>query len=106
MGTRTLPSYVEVTIFRAVQELLSNSARLSHAQHAQVSVDLTSEPVLIEVRGDGPGFDPEQVLAHVRARGNSGLGTLQKRVELLGGRIAYDSSPGQGTHIRVEIPTT
>ncbi len=104
-GDRTLPPYVEVTVFRAVQELLTNVAQHANAAHAQVSVDLDAEPIAIGVEDDGSGFDVNEVLARVRARGTSGLGTLEKRVEMLGGKITYQSATGRGTRVRVQIPS-
>lgn len=106
MGDRKLPSYVEVTLFRAVQELLGNAARHAKSTRALVTVDSGAEPVVVTVEDDGTGFDVEGVLAQVRARGSSGLVTLEKRIEMLGGKITYNSYSGKGTSIRVEIPST
>jgi two-component system, NarL family, sensor histidine kinase DegS len=105
-GDRTLPSYVDVTIFRTVQELLSNAALHARASRAQITVDTNAEPVVVTVEDDGAGFDVDEVLPRVRARGSSGLVTLEKRIEMLGGRITYQSGTGRGTRIRVEIPST
>lgn len=102
---RKLPSYVEVTIFRTVQELVGNVARHANASRAQVGVDASSEPVVVTVEDDGTGFDVDDVLERIRARGSSGLVTLEKRIEMLGGKITYQSSTGRGARIRVEIPS-
>jgi two-component system sensor histidine kinase DegS len=104
-GDRKLSSYIEVTIFRAVQELLSNVARHANASRAQVNVDLNAEPVVVTVEDDGAGFNVDEVLGGLRARGISGMVTLEKRVEMLGGKIVYQSNTGAGTRIRVEIPS-
>lgn len=105
-GDRKLPSYVEVTIFRTVQELLGNAARHANPTRALVMVDSAPEPVVVTVEDDGSGFDVDNALAKVRERGNSGLVTLEKRIEMLGGSIKYQSHAGRGTTIRVEIPST
>jgi two-component system sensor histidine kinase DegS len=104
-GDRTLPPYVEVTILRAMQEFLDNIVEHAHASHAQVSLDLEAEPIVISVEDDGSGFDVKQVLDRARASGSSGLVTLEKRVEMLGGRIAYTSGTGRGTRVRATIPS-
>ncbi len=104
-GERQLPSYVDVTIFRAVQELLNNVVAHAHASHAQISVDIEAEPVVVQVEDDGSGFDVNEVLQRVRARGTSGLPTLEKRVEMLGGKLLYTSGTGRGTRVRVLIPS-
>jgi two-component system sensor histidine kinase DegS len=105
-GDRTLAPYVEVTIFRAIQELLNNVAKHAHASRVQVTLDVNAEPIVIIVEDDGSGFDAPQVLARARARGSSGLVTLEKRIEMLGGNINYQSATGRGTRVRLNIPST
>lgn len=105
-GDRTLAPYVEVTMFRTIQELLNNIAKHAHAARAQVTLDLNAEPVVIIVEDDGSGFDAAQVLARAREGSSSGLVTLEKRVEMLGGNVTYQSATGRGTRIRVVIPST
>lgn len=104
-GDRKLPSYVEVAVFRTVQELLGNAARHANASRAQVVVDSSGEPVVVTVEDDGAGFDVNDVLSRERARGNSGLVMLEKRVEMLGGKVTYQSGTGRGTRIAVAIPS-
>ncbi len=103
-GERSLSPYIEVTLFRAIQELLSNASRHAHASRAQVSLDLEHEPVTVTVEDDGSGFDAEAVLAAARQRGSSGLANLEKRIEMLGGRIQITSGTGRGTKVRIELP--
>lgn len=105
-GDRALAPYVEVTLFRSVQELLNNVAKHAHASRAQVTLDLNAEPTVVIVEDDGTGFDASQVLARARERGSSGLVTLEKRVEMLGGNVNYQSATGRGTRVRVLIPST
>lgn len=104
IGERTLPSYIEVAIFRAVQELMNNVARHAHASRIQISLDLTSDTVLVTVEDDGNGFDVEAVLSAARQRGSGGLANLEKRIQMLGGRIQFQSATGRGTKARVELP--
>lgn len=104
VGENPLPSYIEVTAFRAIQELLSNVARHAHASRVQVGLDLHSDPVVVTVEDDGSGFDVDAVLAAARQRGSSGLPNLEKRVQMLGGQVQIQSATGRGTKIRVELP--
>lgn len=106
LGERTLSPYLEVTLFRTIQELLNNSARHAHATRVQVNLDLQSDPVSVTVEDDGSGFDVPAVLATARQRGTSGLANLEKRIGMLGGKIHFQSSTGRGTKVRVEIPVT
>jgi two-component system sensor histidine kinase DegS len=103
-GDRVLPPYVEVTIFRAVQELLNNIAQHANASRVQVTLDLDADPILLVVEDDGSGFDAAEVLARMRARGGSGLVTLEKRVEMLEGHISFQSGTGRGARAEIEIP--
>lgn len=105
LGENPLPSYIEVAIFRSIQELLSNVARHAHAARVQVTLDLQSNPVIVNVEDDGSGFDVDTVLASVRQRGVSGLANLEKRIHMLGGKIQIQSATGRGTKIRVELAT-
>ena len=106
LGETTLPSYIEVTLFRAVQELLNNTARHAHASRVQVTLDLQDNPVVVTVEDDGSGFDVTSAIAAARQRSSSGLVNLEKRVEMLGGKIQFQSGTGRGTKVRVELPTS
>lgn len=100
--SRRLSPLVQTTLYRILQEALTNVAR--HARARTIGVVLKSEGPTLElsIRDDGVGFDAAAAL-----REGSGLGLhgIQERVALLGGIVGIDSAPGQGTTIRVRIPT-
>ena len=104
VGEATLPSYIEVTLFRAVQELLNNVTQHAHASRVQVTLDLQNKPVVVTVEDDGSGFDVTSMLTTARQRSSSGLLHLQKRIEMLGGKIQFQSGTGRGTQVRIELP--
>jgi signal transduction histidine kinase len=68
-------------------------------------LDLQGNPVIVTVEDDGSGFDADMILSAARQRGSSGLATLEKRIQMLGGRIQFQSGTGRGTKVRVELPT-
>jgi two-component system sensor histidine kinase DegS len=103
-GEMALPSYLEVAIFRSTQELMNNVARHAHATRVQVTLDLQGDPVIVTVEDDGSGFDVESVLTAVRQRGSSGLANLEKRIQMLRGKVQFQSSTGRGTKVRIELP--
>lgn len=99
---RRLESHIEVTIFRGVQELLSNA--LSHAQATQIQVllDINQDQVLAVVEDNGSGFNVEEALNNNNR--TIGLTSLRERIEMLGGELNIQSSLGQGTRIEFTIP--
>ena len=100
-----LPSHSEVTIFRVVQELLTNVHKHAHATNVQVSVDFQDAAVLASVEDDGSGFDVAEVRSTGQQRKSLGLPTIHERVEMLGGTVQIESRVGRGTKVRIEIPT-
>jgi two-component system sensor histidine kinase DegS len=96
---RRLEPYLEVMIFRALQELLGNAARHSEATLIKVHVDVGENQVKLTVDDNGKGFDQEAV-------SGSGLGLklIRERVEMMGGTFELDSGLGKGTRVFFAIP--
>jgi signal transduction histidine kinase len=103
LGTRRLPSLIQTTMYRILQEGLTNVAR--HARAARVELELRLDGGVLELRiqDDGIGFDPATAEATRTGLGLHGMG---ERVALLGGTIEIRSTPGKGTtvHARVPVP--
>jgi len=102
---RRLPAHVEVTVFRVVQGLLTNTHQHAHASNVQVSLELQDSSVITAIEDDGAGFDVEDTLKSSPQR-IVGLASMQEQVEMLGGRFQIESGIGQGTRIIFEIPIT
>lgn len=100
---RRLPAPIEVTTFRAIQELLNNAARHARASHVQVTLDISENTAATVVEDDGSGFDVQAALTTSHQR-TVGLVALKERIEMLNGQIAIESSVGRGTRVRIEIP--
>ncbi len=97
---RRLEPYLEVMIFRALQELLGNTARHSQATLIKIHVDVGSELVRVSVDDNGKGFDPEVI----RSGSSLGLKLIRERTDLLGGNFEVDSSIGKGARIVFSVP--
>lgn len=100
-----LPPAYETVIFRVAQEALTNIARHSQAQRASVVLEMKPYEVVLTVQDNGRGFDAAAALT---LRGQSsawGLLGIRERTLLLNGHYEIKSAPGQGTLIRVRIPT-
>jgi signal transduction histidine kinase len=100
-----LPAETETVLFRITQEALTNVAK--HAEATRVTVSLETEPtqVAVMIADNGRGFAPDNVLQNERPH-TSGWGLLgiRERTRLLGGDCTIQSTPGQGSRIRVTIP--
>jgi two-component system sensor histidine kinase DegS len=97
---RRLEPYLEVMLFRAIQELLGNAARHGQATLVKVSVDLGDDRVRVSVDDNGKGFDPDAI-----QQGNSlGLKLIRERTEMLGGTFEIDSAVGRGARILFSVP--
>lgn len=97
---RRLEPYLEVMVFRAVQELLGNAARHSQATVLKVQVDLGNDFLRINVDDNGRGFDPDSL----KESTNLGLKLIRERAEMLGGTFEIDSAAGSGARISFTVP--
>jgi signal transduction histidine kinase len=88
------------TVFRIVQESLTNVARHSGASQVDISLSRAGGRIRLRVRDNGRGFDP----ASPRRPNSFGLTGLRERTHLVSGEIRVDAAPGRGTTIEVEIP--
>ena len=91
----------ELTIYRLVQESLTNVSKYSQCRSVTVSMrQADPQRVEVEIVDDGRGFDCASVVV-----GKHGLLGMRFRVESLGGKLTVRSAPGAGTMVMAEIPT-
>jgi two-component system sensor histidine kinase DegS len=102
---RRLEGHVEVTIFRAVQELLNNARKHAQPTQTQVQLDMGDDRVLAAVEDNGSGFIVDDALAS-SARDTIGLPSIRERITMLGGNFEIQSSLGQGTRAEFTIPVS
>lgn len=101
---RHLPPQVETALFRAAQEAIVNIAKHAEAETVLIQCALRERDLAIEIEDDGKGFDLQSLTrAGAPARGLGLLG-IRERVELLGGTVEIESSPGQGTRVALAVP--
>ena len=96
---RLLPE-VETSIYRIVQEALTNVARHGHATRVAVLLERRGDRVLAIIEDNGVGFDRDEAAS----RGRMGLFGMRERAEMVGGDLTFESSPGVGTTVFVEVP--
>lgn len=101
LETVELGGSAQLTVYRLVQESLTNMGKYAEAKQAEISLHDFDGYITVEVHDDGMGFDTTQI------KGSShGLAGMRHRVEAAGGRLTVTSSPGQGTRISAVLPKT
>src|SRR3981081_3003882 len=86
-----LPGNIEGTLFRIIQEALTNVQKHSHAELAEVPLNINRERVVATIRDDGQGFDVQPVEGNVTENRNLGLISMRERCELEQGALKVRS---------------
>jgi two-component system, NarL family, sensor histidine kinase DegS len=94
--------YLEVMLFRSVQELLNNATRHSQATQIKVLVDIKDTDIRVSVEDNGRGFTPDFSEGHP----GMGLKLIRERVEMLGGDFELNSAPGKGAYVAFQVPVS
>lgn len=101
LDTVTLNANSELTVYRVVQEALTNISKYAQARCARVVLrQLDTGAAEISITDDGVGFDAAQVPVSAH-----GLAGMRHRLDACGGNLSIDSAPGRGTHIRGTLPS-
>jgi signal transduction histidine kinase len=85
------------TLYRAVQEGLTNVHKHAHAQSVRIQVEFGTDEARLHLADDGVGLRENR-------EGGFGLRGIRERLELVSGRLVIDSRPNGGTHLTVTIP--
>lgn len=93
-----------VLLFQIVRELLFNAVKHAGISRVTVSLSHCEGEYCIEVRDEGEGFDPEQVLTDDSHSVGHGLARARERLRLVGGELDVDSTAGVGTRIVLSMP--
>jgi len=95
---------IEAGVYRILREALNNARRHSQASRVSLTLSRQGDDLVAVVRDEGRGFDPAS-LAAARQRG-TGLFSMNRRAELLGGHCYIESQPGLGTTVTLVVPLT
>lgn len=101
-----LPEAINISLYRFLQEALTNVAKHARADQVRVALSYDAATVRLSVEDDGQGFDKQAVLSASGQPTGVGLGLLgtQERLDLLGGWLEVESHLGQGTRLTAHIP--
>ncbi|MFQ6077625.1 MAG: ATP-binding protein [Thermodesulfobacteriota bacterium] len=95
---------LETTLYRVIQEALTNIAKHARADDVHVHLSSTDLAITVTITDNGAGFDPQEVSTLDTQKRGFGIMGMQERVSSLGGRIDIRSRQGAGTQITIEIP--
>ena len=102
----TIEYYIVSTIFRIVQEALTNISKHAGATKVSVSLSIAHNKLQLIIDDNGKGFDTEKLKHSRHEEISSGFGIegMLERVELINGFIDISSTPGTGTSIKISVP--
>lgn len=103
LNGQRLPSHIETTIYRIVQESLTNVLKHAQARRISMILEYRNNHVLTIIEDDGCGFDAEGMAA-TSVKRQLGLLGMKERVRLAGGTVNIESTSGNGTTIFARIP--
>ena len=101
---QSLSPDIETTVYRIIQEALTNILKHAEAKHVSVIVECQQNNVQVTVEDDGKGFDTERLSYKATAEGRLGVVGMQERVAMVGGTLDIESTSGVGTAVFVHIP--
>lgn len=99
-----LSSEEQNTIFRIIQEALTNIVRHARATHVSLNIKKEDGTVSVVVKDDGGGFDMRRIMAPAARGKGLGLATMKERARMLGGSFDISSQEGVGTRITLRMP--
>lgn len=89
----------EIILFRCVQEALSNALKHANAKRITVVAAMIKDTLNLEVKDDGTGFEQSEKTAK-----GMGMGSMAKRIGMLGGEFDIESGIGRGTKVLIKLP--
>jgi PAS domain S-box-containing protein len=95
---REFTQELQTTIYRIIQEQLTNVIKYAHASSVTVTIGGTQDDIAIQVQDNGIGFDLKE-----KAKGN-GITNMISRAETVGGSLRFETSPGSGCTMTAEFP--
>ena len=104
-SARRMAPEIEAGAFTVIREAANNAIKTGRASNVSIDVYDDGNAVVAVVEDDGQGFDVAAVLQHYAKRGSLGLLQMRESARLIGAQLSLDSSPGQGTRVRLRIPT-
>ncbi|HAF17589.1 MAG TPA: hypothetical protein DCG84_04570 [Peptococcaceae bacterium] len=98
---RRYSKYLELSVFRIIQEALNNIQKHAEASEVVVKLELHPERIYVVIRDNGKGFDVQSAM---NLSEHYGLLNMKERAHIFKGELNVNSAPGRGTEIILVIP--
>ena len=102
-GVEALGGTERTVLYRVAQEALTNVTRHAQATEVKMSIRKRNDTIRMEIQDNGKSFQVAHVMA-AKNRTRLGLIGMKERLEMVGGALSIESSPGKGTTVRADIP--
>ena len=102
--TDSLTDSQQIALLALIQEALANVRRHADARHVTITLTAGAELVVVEVRDDGSGFEPDVAGPRAAEGGHLGMVAMRERMRMLGGHTEITSAPGGPTVIAATLP--
>ena len=102
--TNKLPEALRITLFKCVQELLTNVVKYAQASHVLIKLQAQNNQLCIVVVDNGIGFDVSRIEAVAGADHGFGLFSIRERLKSFGGEMVVKSEIGKGTTVTLSAP--
>ena len=99
-----IPEQIKITIYRVIQESMSNAFRHGRAESIQLRLTDTGDRIELCVTDNGCGFDAESVLSNPGSLNGIGLRGMKDRAEVCNGTFKISSEIGKGTQVKLSLP--
>ena len=103
---KRLPSNLEIVMYRAIQEALTNVLKHAAAKHVSVILECRDNEVYAIIEDDGCGFEVEAIRDGPLRDRRLGLLGMQERMESVAGTCQIEATPGMGTTVFLRVPLT
>ena len=91
---------IEIVLYRVIQEAINNIIKHADAKSVNIQIVMHENNLTVMIEDDGKGFD----IKNIREQNGIGLKNIESRVKYLNGSVVFDSTPGRGANVIIEIP--
>lgn len=106
MDNVTIPFDIQITLYRILQECLTNIRKHAGATRVSVKLVMSFPTIILRVKDNGKGFDVQKEFTAAANGRRMGILSIDERVAILKGKMRIESRPMQGTEVVIEIPSS